>query len=95
MGVGWSDTSIVIIIDHCPSSRVSLFEFSKFSSMWQRGIDPPYQNPADAVGSVDSSEYWRSAGVGRRAGHPQDDCSDDDSTWPMPRAAEQNVTDDG
>ena len=32
---------IVIIIDHYPSSRVSLFKFSKFSSpQAARGIDP-------------------------------------------------------
>jgi len=34
---------IVIIIDHYPSSRVSLFLYILIS-----GIDPPDQNPADA-----------------------------------------------
>ena len=59
---GWSDTSddwlvklmmiiIAIIIDHYPSSRVSLFKFSKFSSpQAARGHWlPPNQNPADAL----------------------------------------------
>jgi len=41
---------IVVIIDHYPFSRVSLFRFSKFSlPQAARGHWPPNQNPADAL----------------------------------------------
>ena len=63
LGWGWSDTSddwlvklmmsIVIIIDHYPSSWVFLFKFSKFSSpQVARGHWPPNQYPADALGHI-------------------------------------------
>jgi len=48
---------IVIIIDHYPSLRVSLFKFSKLSSLpAARGHWPHNQNPADARGPT---TYWR------------------------------------